>query len=157
MPVQRERVLEHRQVERDVVRDEHGAVEQLEQLASDLAEGRRGHNILVADPVHRRRLGRDRTRGANELRESGCLNAVRVEPHDGERDNLVQLGRRTRCLAVEDRVGDRRRHVRPLSHAPRGATDMGRNRHVPTMSRAPDGDLTPTRLTRYADPPWCIV
>ena len=88
-PRARERVLEHRQVEAGVVRDEHGAVEQLEQLGSDLGEARRGGNVLVADPVHRRCLGRDRTRGTNEPREPGGLDAVRIEPDDGERDDLV--------------------------------------------------------------------
>ena len=138
----RERVLEHRQVEAGVVRDEHGAVEELEQLARDLAEAWRGGDVLVADPVHRRRLGRDRTRGPNEPRESGGLDAVRVEPHDRERDDLVHAGRRPGRLAVEHRVSGRRRHVRPPAHAPRGATDIGRKRHAPTMSRAPDDDLT---------------
>ncbi len=40
-PGAREGVLEHRQVEGGVVRDEHGAVEQPEQLDGDLGEARR--------------------------------------------------------------------------------------------------------------------
>ena len=88
----RERVLQHPQVEARVVRDEDGAVEQLEQLGGDLAERGRAGDVLVADPVHRRRLGGDRTRGPNEPREPGRLDARRVEPDSGERDDLVLGG-----------------------------------------------------------------
>ena len=48
MPARRERVREHREVERRVVRDEHRAVEQREQLVCDLGEARRASDVLVA-------------------------------------------------------------------------------------------------------------
>ena len=152
---ERERVFEHRQVERGVVRDEHGAIDQLVQLACDLIERWRRRNVLVADPVHRRRLGRDRSRGTNEPRVPGALDAARVEPHRGERDNLVLVGRRPRRLAVEYGVGDRRRHLPPPSDAPMGATDTGRNRHAPTMSGGADGDLTAGRTSRGSGAARC--
>src|SRR3954463_10836402 len=71
----RKGVLKHAQVEGCVVRDEHRAIEECAQLEGDLTEGWRGCNVLVADPVHRRRLGWDRARRAKESRESSCLDA----------------------------------------------------------------------------------
>src|SRR4051794_17819280 len=72
----RERVLKHAQVKGRVVRDEHRSLEECAQLEGDLTEGWRGCNVLVADPVHSRRLGRDRARRADESRESRCLDAA---------------------------------------------------------------------------------
>jgi hypothetical protein len=136
-----ERAPKHGEIEPRVVRDEHGAVEELAQVAGELDDSwRRGH-VLVADAVHRRRLSRDRTGRADKLCEPGRLDAVPVDPHDRERDDLIQTWRRSGRLAVEHDVRSRPRHVRPPLKTP-GGTNTGRKRHVPTMSPAADGNLT---------------
>ena len=132
----RERVLEHRAGRTAALCATNTAPSSSSSSSRAISpkRGARG-DVLVADPVHRGRLGRDRTRGANEPREPARLDAVRVEPHDGERDDLVHVRRRPGRLAVEHRVRDRRRHVCP-PRTSRCATDIGRNGHAPTMSRA---------------------
>ena len=112
------------------IRDEH---------ARDLAEARRPSDVLVRDPVHRGRVGRNRPRRPDEARVAKRLAPVGPEPHDRDRDDLVGGGVRSRRLAVEGRVGKRCGHLRPRAN--RARADC-RVRHHSSLSGRSDGELT---------------
>ncbi len=102
-----ERALQHRQVELDVVRGEDRADEHPDEHARDLTEARRRGDVLVRDPVHRGRVGRNRPRRPDEARVAQRLAPVGPEPHDRDRNDLVGDRVRPGRLAVEGRVGKR--------------------------------------------------
>ena len=111
-PCALERVLEHRQVEADVVGDEHRVAEAAPGARTAMSEKDGASATSAADdPVHRGRLGRNlaATAGRAVVYRAG-LDAVRVELDERERDDLVSRRIGAGRLAVEDRVPGRNRH-----------------------------------------------
>ncbi len=154
-PGARERVLEEREIEIRVVRDEDGAVEQRQQLPRELGEARRNGDGSVVDPVHGGRLRGDRPRRAHEAREAVELETVGGEPHHGEGDDLVRLHARPGRLEIDHGVRSGRRHLAPQAHGARQPRERGddakcpvRASHGTSMSAASDGD--PSRNPPHA-------
>lgn len=100
-PDDRERLLEHRQVEARIVSDEDRIREQRKEIGCDLGEAGRLGDIVGADPVHGRGLRRDRPQGSNQRGITRELNAIGVKANHGERNDLVRIRARPGRLAVE--------------------------------------------------------
>ena len=153
-------MLQHRQVEAGVVRDEHGPLQQREHILGDRREPRCVGDVLVADPVHRRRVSGNRTRRLHQGHVSVGLDPVSIQPHHRQRHDLVHRGIRPRRLTIEHRVGSRDRNIRPPPNLTRkpletppgvcrpfggGAIDRDDDRfigHASRMSPVSDGRLT---------------
>ena len=135
-------MLQHREVEARVVRDEDGAVEQREQLGGDLGEASArsatSASVMPCTAVASAGIGRD---GRTSSCEPPDSRRRRRRAGRGERDDLVPLRVGPGRLAVEDGVAGRRRHLRAPPHAS-GNRVHGRKGHVSKMSPAPDGALT---------------
>ena len=129
-PGARERVLKHRQVERALCAT--NTAPSSSPRSSSAISSKRGaeatsSSLMPCTAVASAGIGHD---GRTSRAKPGGLDAVGVEPDEGERDDLVPTGRRPGRLAVEHRVGQRRRYVlapdaRSLGRPPIAAeTDM---------------------------------